>query len=343
MLRCLSSEQIEQLLTGQGDPVSLDLMEIHLNSCSHCQATFAIITTVSDAQQWRAAEEPSGAVTANDRAFLDLLKTVSPPQCSPNEGRVGTAADASELFALGSSNGIRPGQVVRRYPSPAVFPQVPGFEILSELGRGGMGVVYKARQLSQDRIVALKMIQAGRQASAEDLGRFADEADAIARLRHPHIVQILEVGQVDGRLFFVLEYVEGGTLSDQIRNKPQHPRSSAQLMESLARAMHFAHQRDIIHRDLKPANVLLHTRKAFVDIPSEAGQRPTDWDSAASCRKSPISAWPKCWTRRARATLPAAMSSVPPAIWLPNRPRANRIRLVRPPTFIPWARFSTKC
>src|SRR5262249_21164159 len=153
-----------------------------------------------------------------------------------------------------------------------------GFEILGELGRGGMGVVYRARQTAYDRPVALKMILAGRQASPEDLGRFHDEAEAISRLRHPHIVQIFEVGQYDGRLFFVLEFVEGGTLADKIDGKPLPARSSAQLVESLARAMHYAHMRGIVHRDLKPANVLLHGRKAFLDIPEDAGQLSEDWD-----------------------------------------------------------------
>src|SRR5262249_50902203 len=182
--------------------------------------------------------------------------------------------DASDV--LGSKNGSPEKHVVRRPAPTLVLPEVPGFEILAELGRGGMGVVYKARQIANDRIVALKMIQAGRQASKDELGRFYDEAEAMIRLRHPHIVQLFEVGQIDGQLFFVLEFVEGGTLADQIHNKPLHPRSSAQLLETLARAMHFAHDKGIIHRDLKPANVLLHGRKAFLDIPPEADYRPTD-------------------------------------------------------------------
>src|SRR5207237_526229 len=104
------------------------------------------------------------------------------------------------------------------------------------------------------------------------------EAEAISRLRHPHIVQIFEVGQVEGRLYFVLEFVEGGTLADKIQGQPLQARPAAQLAESLARAMHYAHERGIIHRDLKPANVLLHGRKAFMDIPEDMDRRPNDWD-----------------------------------------------------------------
>src|SRR5262249_35578345 len=110
-----------------------------------------------------------------------------------------------------------------------------------------------------------------------DLGRFHDEAEAVARLRHPHIVQIFEVGQLDGRLYFALEFVEGGTLADRIQNGPIPPHPAAQLLEALARAMHYAHVRGIIHRDLKPANVLLHSRRAFQQLP-ETDFHPSEWD-----------------------------------------------------------------
>jgi serine/threonine protein kinase len=174
-------------------------------------------------------------------------------------------------------DGEASGAAVVRPPQPAPLPAIPGFELLEEIGRGGMGVVYKARQVAHDRIVALKMISAGHHASEEELGRFHDEAEAIARLRHPHIVQIFEVGQVDGRYYFALEFVDGGTLADKIAGRPTPARSAAQLLEALARAMHYAHARGIIHRDLKPANVLLHSRRAFQDL-SEQGPHSGEWD-----------------------------------------------------------------
>jgi tetratricopeptide (TPR) repeat protein/tRNA A-37 threonylcarbamoyl transferase component Bud32 len=139
----------------------------------------------------------------------------------------------------------------------AGWPTIPGYEILAELGRGGMGVVYKARQRSLDRLVALKMILAGTRARADDLARFRAEAHAIAQLRHPHIVQVYEVGEHDGQPFFSLEFMECGSLDDRLEGAPQPARPAAQLIETLASAMHFAHQRGIVHRDLKPANVLL--------------------------------------------------------------------------------------
>jgi serine/threonine-protein kinase len=140
---------------------------------------------------------------------------------------------------------------------PAAVPTVPGYEVLGELGRGGMGVVYKARQVKLNRLVALKMILAGGHASEADLLRFKSEAEAVARLRHANVVQIHEVGESEGRPFFSLEFVDGGSLAARLDGTPWPPRQAAQLVQTLARAMHAAHQRGIIHRDLKPANVLL--------------------------------------------------------------------------------------
>jgi serine/threonine-protein kinase len=141
------------------------------------------------------------------------------------------------------------------------LPTVPGYEILAVLGRGAMGVVYKAHQTRLNRIVALKMVLAGAHASPQQLARFDQEARAVARLQHPNIVQIHEIGERDGLPYFSLEFVDGGTLSQLIDRHPQPPRTAAELTETLARAMQFAHEQNVIHRDLKPDNVLL-TRSA---------------------------------------------------------------------------------
>jgi serine/threonine-protein kinase len=143
-----------------------------------------------------------------------------------------------------------------RHASPALI-HVPGYEIVGELGRGGMGVVYKARQVGLNRQVALKMVLAGVHAGPPQLARFQAEAEAVAGLQHPNIVQIYEVGRRDGLPYFSLEFVDGGSLLDKVHRQPQPPRDAAHLIETLARAMYYAHQRGIIHRDLKPANVLL--------------------------------------------------------------------------------------
>jgi serine/threonine protein kinase len=142
-------------------------------------------------------------------------------------------------------------------PAVSEMTTLAGFELLGELGRGGMGVVYKARQISLNRLVALKMILAGAHAGAQDLERFRNEAEAVARLQHPNIIQIHEVGEAEGRPFFALELVEGGSLADLLDGTPQPARDSAQLIETLARAIHAAHQQGIVHRDLKPANILM--------------------------------------------------------------------------------------
>jgi hypothetical protein len=136
---------------------------------------------------------------------------------------------------------------------------VPGYEILGVLGRGGMGVVYKAHHLALKRSVALKMILAGGHASEQDLARFRAEAEAVARVQHPHIVQIHEVGEAGGLPYCVLELVEGGSLAKKLAGQPLPASAAAQIVQLLAEAMHLAHSRNIIHRDLKPANVLLTT------------------------------------------------------------------------------------
>jgi formylglycine-generating enzyme required for sulfatase activity/tRNA A-37 threonylcarbamoyl transferase component Bud32 len=142
--------------------------------------------------------------------------------------------------------------------TPRATPvNVPGYDILRELGRGGMGVVYQARHVRLNRVVALKMVLAGSHAGPEEQARFLSEAEAVAHLQHPHIVQIYETGQHDGLPFMALEFVEGGSLARKIKDAPLAPAEAARVVEQLARGMDYAHSRGIVHRDLKPENVLL--------------------------------------------------------------------------------------
>jgi serine/threonine protein kinase/Flp pilus assembly protein TadD len=139
------------------------------------------------------------------------------------------------------------------------LPTVPGYEILGELGRGGMGIVYKARHTDLKRMVALKMLRVETVAAGPQMARFRSEAEAMARLEHPNIVRVYEVGEHDGRPFFAMELVAGDSLEQHLNGAPWPPKRSARLLEVVARAVQAAHARQVVHRDLKPANVLLQT------------------------------------------------------------------------------------
>ena len=145
----------------------------------------------------------------------------------------------------------------------------PGYELLEEIGRGGMAVVFRAKQQILNRVVALKMLLGGGVASAETLARLKQEARAVAQLQHPGIVQIHEVGEHQGLPYLSLEYVSGGTLHDWLRGRPLSAHEAARIIEQLARTIAFAHERGIVHRDLKPANVLL------TEMPSESHSHAT--------------------------------------------------------------------
>ncbi len=136
-------------------------------------------------------------------------------------------------------------------------PMVPGYEILEEVGRGGMGIVYKARQKALDRIVALKMILPAGAAGADQQGRFLQEAKVMALLQHPNVIQIHEAGSCEGRPFLAMEYVGGGSLAAKLAGRPMSPRKAAETVAVLADAVQRAHQQGVIHRDLKPGNILL--------------------------------------------------------------------------------------
>ncbi len=164
-------------------------------------------------------------------------------------------------------------------PPPDILRDaVPGYEIVSELGRGGMGVVYLARDRQLNRPVALKMILSGEHAGTNERDRFRREAEAVAALQHPNIVSIYDIGEAAGRPYLAFEYVGGGTLAAYLDGQPWPAKPAAALVESLARAVHYAHGRGVVHRDLKPANVLVQAAEGRPRPVDRKGFRPPNTD-----------------------------------------------------------------
>jgi serine/threonine protein kinase len=151
-----------------------------------------------------------------------------------------------------------------------VWPEIPGYGIEKELGRGGMGVVFQARQAEGDRVVALKLLRDSGLATLQEMARFRIEAEAAARMEHPNIVPIYEVGEHGGRPFFAMELVRGGSLDQHLRGRPMDPAACARLIGTLATAMEHAHARQVVHRDLKPANILLALDEGAATIASDS-------------------------------------------------------------------------
>ena len=179
----------------------------------------------------------------------------------PEEYRDRFPADWAAIEAAFQTSECAPGGAAgdsqtARPPDPLI-PTIPGYTVLEELGRGGMGVVFKATAERLNRFVALKMILSGDLASTEAGVRFLKEAESVARLQHPQVVQIFRIGDFQGRPFLEMEFVDGGSLADRLDGRPWKPVLAARLIESLAMAVHHAHLREIVHRDLKPANILL--------------------------------------------------------------------------------------
>jgi serine/threonine-protein kinase len=158
--------------------------------------------------------------------------------------------DLDALFPQQDERKSRPAE-------PEVIPQIPGYEVESVLGRGGMGIVFRAKHLKLSRLVALKMVHNAAYVGTRERSRFQREAEAVARLQHPNVVQIHDVGEAHGRPYFTMELVEGGNLAAKLTGTPLPAALATSLMATLAEAVHFAHQNGIVHRDLKPANILL--------------------------------------------------------------------------------------
>jgi hypothetical protein len=237
MTGCPTPEELRQLLEEPEDGTQAAAFTAHLEGCRACQEALEQLTGAG------ARPDPTPAVPVSDDG---------PPPTLVGEGaflrRLEQALRPSTRGSVQAGTNADPGA-----PPGAVG----GYEVVGELGRGGMGVVYKAWQGRLRRVVALKMLTAGAAALPEGRARLQTEAEALARLRHPHIVQVHEVGEQDGRLFLVLEYADRGSLAQRLRGAPLPSPAAARLVETLAEAVHFAHRQGILHRDLKPGNILL--------------------------------------------------------------------------------------
>jgi tetratricopeptide (TPR) repeat protein/tRNA A-37 threonylcarbamoyl transferase component Bud32 len=175
------------------------------------------------------------------------------------QGHAHRPAVSTRIQHLGAAG--TPGDTRVQFPAatPAVagVPEVPGCELIAEVGRGGMGVVYKARQSELNRVVAIKMVLGDRYQRDEDQIRFRLEAETAARIHHPNVVHVYESGAVEGRPYLIFEWVDGGTLASYLKDAAQAPDVCARSVELLARAIHIAHCNGVVHRDLKPGNVLM--------------------------------------------------------------------------------------
>jgi serine/threonine protein kinase len=275
MTLCPADEKLTAMLDGDLNDAEQHAVARHVEGCAACQEQLAHLTAAPDTETWRRAGHAPQASEA-EQEMVRRLKQRS-PELAPILPMQATRW-AGKSLDVGICN------------SAAVeceAPTVPGYEILGELGRGGMGIVYQARQLGLQRTVALKMVLT-RRAGLKDLARFRAEAAALARLQHLNIVQIYDVGEAAGRPYFVLEFVPGGSLAEHLKGRPQPVRPAAQLVETLARAVHAAHSQGVIHRDLTPANILL--QRSEVKSPS-AGDTPSPTADASPL--SPLLLTPK--------------------------------------------------
>ena len=209
--------------------------------------------------------------TINDRPGPEGSTLISKPRepagpgnsPSPAGERASPAnSEPRRMIVRSPSEGHRepngePASATPTPPAPGAPPSPMNLEILERLGEGAMGVVYRARQVTLKRVVALKMIHSGARADPKQIARFRTEVQAVARLSHPNFVQIYEIGEWDGRPYFTMEHVNGGSLARKLSSGPLAVRQAAQLVETLAVAMSIAHEHGIVHRDLKPANILL--------------------------------------------------------------------------------------
>jgi serine/threonine protein kinase/WD40 repeat protein/tetratricopeptide (TPR) repeat protein len=274
MQACPSREQLGRLIAAELSEPERLTVENHVEACRLCQRVLEQLTEVSySKEEPKPTDEDVGPTSPAPSSFLDAIP--APKIDAPSRRRMRYAS------LRGASAAGRPDEP---------WPDLPGYELVEVLGRGGMAVVYKARQRKLDRWVALKVMRGSKYVEPEQRARFQAEAWAVAQLQHPNIVQIYEVGESDGLPYLVLELVEGGSLARRLHDGPWPADQAAQLLEILARTAHFAHERQVIHRDLKPANILLGS---VVPSPSSVAKEPGPATSNYGLRTTDYGLTPK--------------------------------------------------
>jgi serine/threonine protein kinase/tetratricopeptide (TPR) repeat protein len=241
MNTCPSDVELRRLLDESLAATEQGILEAHLSICARCRAELDHYLRQSEPDGLRDSNPVPDDVSEAGGRFLERLK-LEPISARPSDATARTTSDTPLDLTTDAAD---------------ERPEVPGYEILSELGRGGMGVVFEARQVGLNRLVAVKVLHPGAGLRPELRARFRAEAETIARLRHPNILQIHEVGESSAGPFLSMEMVDGQNLAHWQAGAPQPARDAARLVETLAVATQYAHDQGIIHRDLKPANILL--------------------------------------------------------------------------------------
>lgn len=255
--KCPADEQLVILLAGSIECDSREQLEDHVGHCESCQQRLQSLAM--SGPNWQTWED-----RLDTQQFHWPEKTQIGEQCPtcgaihPPKTKSGNKNTIAHQHSAGNLNETISTDTINRVARlERELPQIPGYQMQSLIGRGGMGVVYRARQVALNRPVALKMIVTGRHATLQQLARFQIEAEALARLTHENIVQIYECGEHDAGPYLALELIEGKSLDEILKDKTYSPDEAARLCQILAEAIYAAHSRGVVHRDLKPANILI--------------------------------------------------------------------------------------
>ncbi len=248
-------ETLRAYALGELGDAAVRAVREHLEHCFDCRHQVAAVLPysslgrISDAQEGIEVPRSDPGATVGPQTESPLSDGVTvDSSSSPCMSATGGAEVTSDHVNSSNEAPLQPGTLVGYFGD---------YELQNVLGEGGMGIVYKARQLSLNRPVALKMIKAARFAGEEEVRRFQNESEAVAQLDHPNIVPIFEVGQFEDQHYFSMKLIAGESLDKRPSNYLANPRQAAELAAITAGAVHHAHQRGILHRDLKPANILI--------------------------------------------------------------------------------------